>query len=298
MAELQFRLLDLDGFADLLDSAAEHYEDYVIAVPKQTRDDVSHMPDNGLIRYGDYLYPATLLGGDHRPPEQDLVDLSFASSLLAPASLYNTDHERVLGQEEYRERVEKAAGRMDDPYVLIGNFSPGRNYRIYGGDSEKPRKASGLRLPRDAVSGAGNAWLNKAKVTLHGMLLIEGAALTQESREFARDERDHLDLGAAGEKQAMEQEEVIEALRGLETGDRLYINDRSTPLTVVPQSEADIITSTKTLCLLEGHGTYYRVEVFGEDRYPLLDYASDRKRITEVEVEKGEPEQADVEGVA
>lgn len=306
MSGLTIRAATLDEYLDFVDIHEEKDHDRLFVLGELSDDHraFSGDPESGFMQYNDFKYPYEWFEAD-TPDALTYGDTSLIGTWLLPRDVLAGDalhSDRVLTFDEFRDRVRDAAeeiGGEKEAVFVIGAHAPGSHWNRYGGKSSETKRWGGIHFPNRLFKNKKAVDpLKKSPVTFNGTAVVARDGLTDGLLAFVDGDRDEPPLGAAGEKQCMEEEEVLDVLTGVEVGDRVYINDRNAALTVVPREEADLMPSNHTICLLNGNGTSYRIESDGDGRYPWLKYTSDRELITEVELEKSEtPESAKVEGV-
>lgn len=293
MSVLTARAMSLADYLDAIDAQENEDPDrrFVLGDLRNDLPAFSGDPEAGFMQYKDFKYPFSWFETDTPVAIRD-GDTSLIGTWLLPTDVLRSDAfsaDRILTYDAFRERaraVADAVGGSDDPVFVIGAHSPDRNWERYGGKSSDAKRWGGVHFPnrffkdQEAIDP-----LKQSPITFSGTAVVERAALTDDLLAFVGGDRERPPLGAGGDPPSMTPDEVVESLGDVEPGDTVHINDRQTPLRVVTRDEADIIPSTRSLCLLNGNGTSYRIVDEGEDHYPTLEYASDSEAVVEVEVE-------------
>jgi len=298
MTELRIRLVDTEGYHVLIDQLAEEMPDRRFLFGQVGGRNARITLDEGSNskRVADFIYPAEIFSDPGTMADVKEADKSLLTTAFIPQEYLDQTTDCVYTAEEMHELVDRVAEAVDgDAAFLIGGFSPGRNYQITGNpENSKPRKISALQYPEYAFdTEAGCEPLHNLHLGLPGTLVIEQLAFTEEALAFMRDERDRLPIQ---ERDTGPYPEDLNAeLRDLSPGDRVTVNDRSRPLTVIPSEDTRQLSwSSGETVFLRGNGTDYRIHV-RDGKYPRMDWSSDRTYVKEVDVEERSAEAEAVE---
>jgi hypothetical protein len=281
-----FRLVDLDGFESLLDDLTEFDGNDQIVVGSLSETTREYDAEDDLLRVADFVFPREIVGDVSDALGE--IDDSLLTSGFTGEQYLNSGADMVYSPTEYKQLARDVAGAYSDPVFVIGVWHPGQKYQMTGNpDNAKPRRCSRMVFPEEAfATEKGVQPLQKMSLTLQGAVVMERSHLTTEAVEFLDGDRDHLEI-ADRNPDVLEPEEVRELVGNLSPGDKIKVNDRSRPLTVISGEESEMFpVAWEENVFLESHGNHYRI-AFDEDssRRPELEWKSDSEYIHEIEVE-------------
>lgn len=300
MSDAVIRVYTPEYFAEQIDKMAESMPDRSIVLGDLVGQNagIRYHSEANLKRLAEFVCPAELFAEESGTAGLESADHRLAATGVFPSEYMDESEPAVLDYDQYAEYASEIAVEFRDPLFFVGAWNADRNYQITGNpDNSKPQKCGNMAyLERVFATSQGCEPLNKLHLGFPGTVVLEADAFDEATVEYARGERDELPLDER-EDDRMDAEEINGILRGLSEGDRIQVNDRNRPLTVVPRAETSQIGIAGYDCVfLSGNGTDYRIKIEDRDsRYPELEWSSDREYIEDIEVvERSETTQAEV----
>ncbi|OLZ39112.1 hypothetical protein A6E15_19300 [Natrinema saccharevitans] len=300
MSDTVIRVYTPENFAEQIDKMAEAKPDRAIVLGDLVgrHAGTRYEDDEHLKQLGEFVYPAELFADETGTTGLEAADHRLAATGVFPSEYVDETEPAVLSYDEYQDYADDVAGEFRDPIFLVGAWHPGHSYQITGNpENSKPRKCGSMAYPESVFETTqGCAPLNELHLGFPGTVVLEADALDEETVAYARGECHELPVEER-EDNRMEAKAINQTLRSLSDGDRVRVNDRDRPLTVVPRAETTQIGVGGYDCVfLSGNGTDYRIKIEnGDSQYPELEWRSDREYIGEIEVvERAETTQAEV----
>lgn len=289
MSDKIIRVYTPDDYAEQIDKMAESMSDrgIVLGTLEGAQVRVRYDEDENLKRLGEFVYPAELFADERQTSDLASADTQLVATGVFPEEILDSTAVDVIGYDNLKEHAREIATNFEDPIFFVGVFHPDGNYQMTGNpDNNKPRRLGSMTFPERVFdTDGGLAPLQKLHLGFPGTVVIEADRLTDETVAYARGDRDELPIKER-EDDRMDPDDLDDLLHSLSEGDRVQINDRNRPLTVVPRSETTQIGVANHECVfLSGNGTDYRVPIPNRDgRYPKLEWKSDSEYIGDLEV--------------